>query len=97
MKRFLAASLFVCAGALTGVVWAQQTVVVRGTVQEVKDVESYTYMLLKTPTGEVWTAVEKSPVIKGASVTAYDAKQIPRSQGRHQRYPGDHSGAGQGW
>lgn len=76
MKRFLAVGLIVCASALTSAVWAQQTVVVKGTVQEVKDVDSYTYMLLKTQAGEVWTAVEKSPVIKGASVTVYDAEQM---------------------
>lgn len=77
MKRIIAMGLMVCAGVLgSAAVWAQQTVVVKGVVQEVKDVESYTYMLLKTPTGEVWTAVAKAPVIKGASVTVVDAEQM---------------------
>ena len=43
--------------------------VVKGEVLEVKDVESYTYLRLKTADGEVWAAVGKAPVKKGAKVT----------------------------
>ena len=42
---------------------------VKGEVLEVKDVESYTYLRLKTKDGETWAAVNKTPVKKGASVT----------------------------
>lgn len=43
--------------------------VVKGEVLEAKDVESYTYLRLKTADGEVWAAVGKAPVKKGAKVT----------------------------
>ena len=40
-----------------------------GEVLEVKDVESYTYLRLKTAQGETWAAVNTSPIKKGAKVT----------------------------
>jgi hypothetical protein len=43
--------------------------VVKGEVLEVKDVDAYTYLRLKTKDGEVWAAVNKAPVAKGAEVT----------------------------
>ena len=46
--------------------------VVTGLVLEVKDVESYTYLRLKTNDGEIWAAVSKAPVKKGATVTIED-------------------------
>jgi hypothetical protein len=42
---------------------------VSGEVLEVRDVESYTYLRLKTKDGETWAAVSKAPVSKGAKVT----------------------------
>ena len=42
---------------------------VTGEVLEVKDVAVYTYLRLKTATGETWAAVNKAPVAKGAKVT----------------------------
>ncbi len=41
----------------------------KGEVLEVIDVEAYTYLRLKTATGEVWAAVGKAAVKKGARVT----------------------------
>jgi len=76
MKRFFAIALMLCTGVFWGAgAWAE-TVVIKGQVLEVKDVEDYTYMLLKTPTGDTWTAVSKAPVIKGATVTIVDAEQM---------------------
>jgi hypothetical protein len=46
-----------------------ETSVVKGKVLEVKDVENYTYLLLKTQDGDTWAAVNKSPVKKGATVS----------------------------
>jgi hypothetical protein len=43
--------------------------VVKGEVLEVKDVAPYTYLRLKTAKGEVWAAVNKAAVKKGAQVT----------------------------
>jgi hypothetical protein len=42
---------------------------VKGEVLEVLDVESYTYLRLKTQQGETWAAVAKAPVKKGSEVT----------------------------
>lgn len=46
---------------------------VTGEVLEVKDVDSYTYLRLKTKDGETWAAVSKAPVKKGAKVTIQNA------------------------
>jgi hypothetical protein len=40
-----------------------------GKVLEVKDVEPYTYLRLKTKDGEMWAAVSKTPVKVGSDVT----------------------------
>src|ERR1019366_4479689 len=50
--------------------------VIKGEVLEVKDVESYTYLRLKTADGEVWAAVGKAPVKKGAKVTIENAMMM---------------------
>lgn len=47
--------------------------VVKGEVLEVKDVESYTYLRLKTAEGETWAAVGKAKVAKGSQVTIENA------------------------
>jgi hypothetical protein len=52
---------------------APATAVVTGEVLEVKDVDSYTYLRLKTSQGETWAAVNKSAVKKGAKVTIENA------------------------
>jgi hypothetical protein len=46
-----------------------QAAVLKGEVLEVKNVESYSYLRLKTTDGEVWAAVGKAPIKKGAKVT----------------------------
>jgi hypothetical protein len=76
MKTLLALCLFVAAPLSTSV-WAADapataaaaTSVVTGEVLEVKDVDSYTYLRLKTGDGETWAAVGKAPVKVGAKVT----------------------------
>lgn len=42
---------------------------VQGEVLEVRDVESYTYLRLKTQEGETWAAVAKAKVSKGSQIT----------------------------
>jgi len=49
--------------------WPSAAKSVQGEVLEVKDVESYTYLRLKTKDGETWAAIGKAPVKKGAEVT----------------------------
>lgn len=46
---------------------------VKGLVLEVKEVEAYTYLRLKTKDGEMWAAVPKTAVKKGTEVTIEDA------------------------
>jgi hypothetical protein len=53
-------------------VWAGETPAVsavKGKVLEVKEVESYTYLRLKTKDDEIWAAVLKAPVKNGDEVT----------------------------
>lgn len=47
--------------------------VVKGEVLEVRDVESYTYLRLKTRKGETWAAVNRAEVKKGSAVTIENA------------------------
>lgn len=71
------AMLAICMIAAAPFVWAGESpapaslpaTVVKGEVLEVKDVQSYTYLRLKTKDGETWAAVGKAPVKKGADVT----------------------------
>jgi len=51
----------------------ESTGTIAGKVLEAKDVESYTYLRLKTVDGEVWAAVAKVPVKVGDQVTIEDA------------------------
>jgi len=70
MKLIVAFVSMLCATA----VWSAEpplappSAVVKGEVVEVRNVESYTYLRLKTADGEVWAAVGKAPVKKGAKV-----------------------------
>ncbi|MGB4360993.1 MAG: nucleotide-binding protein, partial [Rhodoferax sp.] len=74
MKHFIATSLIVAASFSA---WAadplaskaQAKGVVSGEVMEVKNVDSYTYLRLKTKDGETWVAVSTAAVKKGATVT----------------------------
>jgi hypothetical protein len=45
-----------------------QASLLTGEVLEVKDVDAYTYLRLKTKDGETWAAVTKAPIKKGAQV-----------------------------
>ena len=47
--------------------------IVTGEVLEVKDVENYSYLRLKTKDGETWAAVATAVVKKGAKVTIENA------------------------
>lgn len=66
MRALLAICLLATASFVTA---APPAAAVKGTVLEVKDVESYTYLRLKTDTGITWAAVTRTPVQKGAAVT----------------------------
>jgi hypothetical protein len=69
MKSFtarLAAALLLCLAGGTGT--AAPAAALKGEVLEVREVDSYTYLRLKTADGEVWAAITKAPVKKGAVV-----------------------------
>jgi hypothetical protein len=75
MKTLLSICMLAAASFATSI-WAADKPVpvaaataVTGEVLEVKDVEIYTYLRLKTKDGETWAAVTKAPVVKGAKVT----------------------------
>lgn len=80
MKHLFAISL-IAAASFTSSAWAAQppaakppvSGVVSGEVLEVKDVDSYTYLRLKTKDGETWAAVSTAAVKKGATVTIENA------------------------
>lgn len=63
----IAASTLALAGESPAPLPATPTL--KGTVLEIKDVDSYTYLRLMTKDGETWAAVSKAPVKKGAEVT----------------------------
>lgn len=71
MKFILAFLTVLCASAG----WSAEqpmpapATVLKGEVLEVRDVESYSYLRLKTGDGEIWAAVSRAPVKKGAKVT----------------------------
>jgi hypothetical protein len=74
MKFLLAACMiftttFACAAEPPAGEAPQTSPPVSGKVLEVKQVNSYTYLRLKTQDGEKWSAVPKAQVKKGATVT----------------------------
>jgi hypothetical protein len=59
-----------------------QAAPVNGTVLEVKDVPSYTYLRLRTKDGEVWAAVPTAPVKVGAEVSIVDPQPMEAFQSK---------------
>jgi len=59
--------------AMAGQAAEPQKAKYRGEVLEVKEVDPYTYLRLKTAEGEIWAAVTRAPVKKGATVTIENA------------------------
>jgi hypothetical protein len=75
MKKPVAATFLavaVVALLVAGGVRAQSAPPLKGEVLEVIDVDAYTYLRLKTASGEIWAAVAKVPAKKGATVTIID-------------------------
>lgn len=71
----LAAVLAVPAAAFPGGAPAApgQARALKGVVQEALPAGAYTYLLIKTPAGPQWAAVEKTELKAGATVTVYEA------------------------
>jgi hypothetical protein len=68
----LAAALAVPAAWATGDAAQPATTSVKGEVLEVRQADAFTYLRLKTATGETWAAVNKTAVKKGEKVTVED-------------------------
>jgi hypothetical protein len=76
MKR-LTLAIVLAGASLATSVWAADAPamaapsgsVVTGVILEVNDVDSYTYIRLKTKDGETWAAVGTAPLKVGATVT----------------------------
>ena len=75
MKVLLAllATLLIGTGWAAGEANAPRGASIKGEVLEVRDVDAYTYLRLRTSDGETWAAVGKTPVQKGAEVTIENA------------------------
>ncbi len=69
----LAMLIFAVTGWAAAAAGSATTAAFGGKVLEVKDVDSYTYLRLKTEGGEMWAAVNKSPVKVGSDVTIDNA------------------------
>jgi hypothetical protein len=72
LKTLLSILLLVVAPANWAAGNTAAAAVITGDVLEVMDVESYTYLRLKTKDGELWAAMGKAPVKVGATVTIED-------------------------
>ncbi len=53
-----------------------------GEVLEVQQVESYTYLRLKTKDGETWAAISRAPVTKGSAITIENAMVVNNFESR---------------
>lgn len=77
MKLLILSGLFFCLTCGCAKAASMETPsdagVVQGQVQEVINVENFTYLRLETHAGEIWTAVISAPVRKGDTVTVKDA------------------------
>jgi hypothetical protein len=75
--KSLTLSIVLAGASLASSVWAADapamaapsSAVMTGVILEVKDVDSYTYIRLKTKDGETWAAVSTAPLKVGATVT----------------------------
>lgn len=72
-------AITLCLLWLAGLAWASDApmptagTTLKGTIVEIKDVESYSYLRLKTKDGETWAAVARAPLKKGAQVAIENA------------------------
>ena len=102
IKLLLAICLALSAALGTPAWSAPATTTVTGEVLEVKEVEAYTYLRLKTSAGETWAAVSKTPLKIGAKVTLNNVTTMENFESKtlKKTFPsilfGTLGGAGQG-
>lgn len=68
MLLFVFAVLWTCAGFAAELTAVPKMASLSGKVLEVRHVDNFTYLRLKTQEGEVWAATTRAPVDKGADV-----------------------------
>ncbi len=72
-SRVLTALLLAVAALTVQPATAQPAAMVKGEILETQNVDSYTYLRLKTSNGEIWAAVPTTTAKKGAQVTIGNA------------------------
>ncbi len=82
LRIVVAAALLATAGLAAEAMPSSQGATLKGEVLEVKNVETYTYVRLKTKEGETWAAVPTSPVKKGEQVTLVDVMEMKNFESR---------------
>ncbi len=85
MKKSLPwlAGLTLCCTLLAApAAWAQGSPALKGEVLEVQNVPGYTYLRLKTPTGETWAAVTTAAVKTGATVVIVNTSTMQNFQSK---------------
>lgn len=85
MKKFLPwlADLALCCTLLAApAAWAQGSPALKGEVLEVQNVPGYTYLRLKTATGETWAAVTTAAVKTGATVVIVNTSTMQNFQSK---------------
>jgi hypothetical protein len=85
MKKLIVALVAALAAQATfaaGGAAAPGPATLKGEVLEIIDVDSYTYLRMKTAGGEIWAAVGKANVRKGAEVTIVDPAVMENFESR---------------
>ncbi|HVO49841.1 MAG TPA: nucleotide-binding protein [Thermoanaerobaculia bacterium] len=85
-----AASASASASGVVPAAPAPQMVTVSGAILETMDASEYTYLRLKTSSGEVWAAVSKTKVKKGDTVTVTNAMVMDGFQSKTLNRTFDH-------
>lgn len=81
-RNVFAAALLAVASLAAQAMPSPQGATLKGEVLEVRDVEGYTYLRLKTRQGETWAAVTTAAVKKGAQVTLGDMMVMENFQSK---------------
>lgn len=89
LSLVLAASALLCQTAFAADAQAPANGLLTGEVLESQDAVGYTYLRLKTKTGETWAAVNQTTITKGAVVTLENTMVMKNFESRalHKTFP----------
>ncbi len=82
LRLLAAAAAFAATTAFAQSSAPPQFSTIQGEAQEVIDVDSYTYIRLKTKEGDKWVAVTRAAVKKGQAVTVNEASLMPNFESK---------------